>query len=142
MHATGNLRNHQIMIASIVLTVIPIAYIMLKMGYSGTIVLIVNAFSNIACAIGRTVYMRRLINLNLNKYLKEVVLPISLVTILSVPIPIYLSQKLVQGWGSLIVISSVAMVSVVVSSYLVALNKVEKQQIKRMPVINKLFKTR
>lgn len=142
VHATGNLRYHQIMIASIVLTVIPIAYIMLKMGYSGTIVLIVNAFSNIVCAIGRTVYMRRLIKLNLNKYLKEVVLPVLLVTILSLPLPIYLSQKLVQGWGSLIVISSVAIVSVVILSYLVALNKVEKQQIRRMPIINKLFKIR
>lgn len=142
VHATGNLRYHQIMISCIVFLVIPIAYIMLRLGCSGSSVLVVNALSNVICAIGRTLYMRKLIFLDLGKYLKQVVQPIIIVTVLSLPLPIYLSGKIEAGWSNFLITGSIALFSVMILSYIIALDKVEKQHIKSLPVINKLFKTR
>lgn len=142
VHATGNLRYHQIMISCIVFLVIPIAYIMLRLGCSGTSVLVVNALSNIICAIGRTLYMRKLIYLNLGKYFKQVVQPVIVVTLLSLPLPIYLSGKIEAGWSNLFLTGSIALFSVMILSYFIALDKGEKQRVKSLPVINKLFKTR
>lgn len=92
VHATGILKFHQIMIASIVFLVIPVSYIMLKLGCSGASVLFANALANTICAIARTIYMRILIRLNITTYIKEVLLPIVGVTIIATPVPIYLAR--------------------------------------------------
>ncbi|HCY73235.1 MAG TPA: hypothetical protein DHU75_03745 [Rikenellaceae bacterium] len=86
--------------------------------------------------------MRKLIFLDLGKYLKQVVQPIIIVTVLSLPLPIYLSGKIEAGWSNFLITGSIALFSVMILSYIIALDKVEKQHIKSLPVINKLFKTR
>lgn len=140
VHATGQLRFHQIMIASIVFLVIPIAYIMLKLGCSGASVLIVNALSNIVCAIGRTIYMKRLIKLDLHKYMRDVILPVAIITLLSVPIPIYISLHIEKGWLNLLSTSFVAVTIIIVLTYFLGLNTSEKRQLEMLPVVGKLFK--
>lgn len=132
VHATGKLRFHQIMIATIVFFVIPVSYFMLKAGFSGTSVLILNAISNVFCAVGRTVYMRVLIKLDIMKYLKEVILPISIISVLSIPIPLYVAYQMDAGWDRLILTTVISLILLSLLSYCFGLNKEEKLHIKRL----------
>lgn len=140
VHATGNLRFHQIMIASIVLLVIPAAYLMLCFGCSGTSVLAVNALANVLCGVARTLHMKRLIGLKLFDYLYKVILRVVLVTCLSVLIPFYLSQQLDATWTSVI---GVALVSLLLTGFIcffVGFDKDEKQLLLSIPIVKKVLR--
>ena len=142
VHATGKLRFHQIMIATIVFFVIPVSYFMLKAGFSGTSVLILNAISNVFCAVGRTVYMRVLIKLDIMKYLKEVILPISIISVLSIPIPLYVAYQMDASWDRLILTTVISLILLSLLSYCFGLNKEEKLHIKRLLPFCKSLKRR
>ena len=90
VHATGNIKTHQILMSVIKFLAIPIIFITLKLGYSANIALSIWVLINLICAIVRTIYMHYLINLQLSLYIKNTVLPIIFITILSLPIPSFL----------------------------------------------------
>ena len=140
VHATGNLKFHQIMIASIVILVIPASYIIMKCGYSGTYVLIANAVANLICAISRTIYMRRLIDLDLGLYLIKVVFPVLFVTVLSAPLPIYLATVYNESWRTLLLSSAFSCLLTITCMLLFGLDKTEKKILYSMPIINKIVK--
>lgn len=140
VHATGNLKYHQIMIAFIVFLVIPIAYYLLYLGFPGSYVLIFNAFSNILCAVGRTLYMRYLIKLDVGLYLKKVIIPVVIVTLISLPLPMYISRCIAQTWLNVIIICGVSIINTGIACYLVGLNSGERELLKTMPIVNKFYK--
>lgn len=141
VHATGNLKFHQIMIASITIIMIPIAYLMLYFGYSGAMVLVANFIINLISAITRIIYMRHLIKLNLKDYCHRVVLPILLVTSTSFPIPIYISQKLETSWRNVIIETILSLVITAFSCYFIGLNEKEKGMLKSIPIVKKLSRS-
>ena len=138
VHATGNLKFHQIMIASIMTSVIIIAYFMLRAGFSGTSVLLINALSNVFCGIARTFYMKKLINLNLNAYLRKVILPVLIVTLLATPFPFYLSHVSEPTWFSVIIITLGSIVLTASISFILGLNPDERRVILGLPVIRNI----
>ena len=140
VHATGKLKTHQILISIIVFAMIPIAYLLLYFGLSGSLVLALNAICNLVCAIARTIYMKRLIQLDVKKYVKTVVLPIGMVSLFSVPIPIYLSFSYEDGWLKFIVLSIVSLLLSILIVYYMGLDSEEKLMLKKMPVISKFVK--
>lgn len=139
VHATGKLRTHQIMIASIVFLVIPVAYILLRLGCSGTVVLIVNAFSNFICATCRTLYMRRLISLNLSAYFKQVIFPLSLVLLLSFPLPMLLVKVLPSGFWSFVLVSFLSIIVSIAVFWIFGMDRSEKEFVLRIPFIKRIL---
>lgn len=140
VHATGNLKFHQIMVSIIVFAFIPVSYIMLKLGCSGETVLVANAVTNIICAVGRTIYMRRLINLDLGLYFKKVICPTCIVTILSLPIPLIMKYYMVETWGSVILNSVVSVAILCVLCLIIGLDKSEKQLLYSIPLVKKILR--
>lgn len=90
VHATGNLKVHQLLMASIKALNIPISYIFLKLGFPVYIVLVVYVAMNICCTVTRIWWMSHLIHLDIKQYYKEVVGNILKITTLSIPIPIFI----------------------------------------------------
>lgn len=140
VHATGKLKIHQIVISIIVTLTIPLSYFMLKFGFPAYSVFILNALSNILCAVARVVVMKHIINLDICSYFKEVVVPIFLVTLLTLPLPMYLANKYIEGWPSFFAISGCSLIISVVSVFFLGLNSRERKLLKGMPIINHLFK--
>lgn len=138
VHATGNLRFHQIMISSIVILVIPIAYIMLKMGYSGKSVLFVNAMANLICAIGRTIYMKTLIKLDLWTYFTRVIVPVIMVTVFSLPIPLYIVYLLKPTFLNVIFATCISIGIIACLCLFIGFDKSEKNLINSVPIVKKI----
>lgn len=105
VHATGNLKTHQILMASIKILNIPLAYLLLKQGFPAWTALMLKAVLNFFCSIVRPCYVKRLYALPLKLYFKEVLARICIATAIILPIPFYLTNLFVDGWQKLILTS-------------------------------------
>ncbi len=103
VHATGNLKTHQILMASIKILNIPLAYFLLKKGFPAWSALAIKAFLNIICSIVRPIYVQRLYRLPLKKYFLHVILMLYLVSALILPCPIYVAGIINNPWIRLII---------------------------------------
>lgn len=139
VHATGNLKTHQLLMASIKVTVIPIMYFLLKSGAIGTSALWAWVIGNFLCAIIRTIYMKYLIGLPLRRYFFDVVLKILVVSIISIPIPLYISHILGSSFESFILSSSSSVVIMSFIVYFYGINTEERLLVKNItnPILNK-----
>lgn len=140
VHATGKLRTHQIMIASIKFCAIPAMYFVLKAGHSGAAALAVWAALNMVCAIARTLYMRHLINLDLKAYCSQVLLRIALLFAAVVPLSFWLASTLGSNWKGFLISSAVSVALVLGVGFLVVLNPNERGLLKSVPLIGKFIK--
>lgn len=137
VHATGNLKVHQLLMASIKILNIPISYILLKNGFPSWTALVVLVILNIICSIVRPCYVKHLYGLILGKYFKNVFCVVYGVTILILPIPFYLSCYIPDGWMKLFVTSIVFVMIAIPIIYVVGLNNTEKCMLKNM-IISKV----
>jgi O-antigen/teichoic acid export membrane protein len=138
VHATGNLKVHQIMIASIKIMAIPATYVALWLGYSPVVALYLWAGLNMVCAIARTLYMRKLIGLELGRYLREVVLKIVVVTLLSLPIPLVLSWVIEREWLQLVVTTFTGLTVTAAASYFIGLSSTEKHFLHNLGAVQRV----
>ena len=131
-YATGNIKTHQIIIASIRILNIPLAYVMLKMGCPAWSALAVKAALNFICSLARPLYMTRLIGLDFKKYAKDVFLSIALVFVLSLPLPLFLAYSIQAAWPRLMIVGAVSVLNMLLAIYLVGLNAREKELCKQL----------
>jgi len=132
VHATGKLRTHQIMISSIKLLNIPLAYLVLWLGCDAWTALGIKAALNLICSIVRPIYMKRLILLPLLVYSRKVFVPMVLVSIFSLPLPLYLCTLYDEGWLKLVVTSSAFILIMGIFTLLLGLDKEERNFLRRM----------
>lgn len=129
VYATGNLRTHQILMASVKVLAIPAMYFALKHGVNGAIAILIWGGVNMLSAIVRTIYMRHLIALDLKHYVYDVVGKLIIATMIAVPLPFYIVHTMGKGWESFLVSSCVAVVLTLATGYLICLNGHERQYI-------------
>ena len=91
IYSTGNIRNYNIWLSIIIFLNLPLAYLFLKSGFTLYIVLFLRAFINLLTAIIRIFYMNVLMDFPVKEYLKNVVMRMLPVTLLSFGIGILLS---------------------------------------------------
>lgn len=120
MQAYGNIRNYHLICGGFTLTILPVSFLFLKLHFPPETVFYV---SIIICslAIGiRAIFVRHAIGLSMTDYLVKTILPIIMITALSVPLPLIFELKYaITGFtkfmlvcGSSIIISSVAILFV------------------------------
>ena len=132
VQATGKIKNYQLLMSLLILLNLPIAYALLKVGYSPVYVFIARVIINIVILSARIIYLRPFIQLSIRKYTVQVLVPILFVTILSLPLPLWVYRNLEFGWTNLI---TVTILSVLVSSfmiYTIGLSSGEKKWLKKM----------
>lgn len=139
IHATGNIKIHEILMSSIKVLVIPVTYFALKSGLSPVVTLYIWAGFNVACAIVRTIYAHFLIKLPMRDYLKKVILPILLVTLLSVPLPLWLSTVIENGWIRLLVTGILCLAAIGLAGYLVGLDSQEREFVSNLGPVRKII---
>lgn len=132
VHATGNLKMHQILMSSIKILNIPLAYIMLKAGCPAWTALALKVGLNVVCSIARPCYVKRLYGLPLLKYMVQVWGNVYVVTALVLPLPIYLANIFEPSWTRTFVTSIVFFVLFVPIVYGVGLNADERALVGEM----------
>ena len=140
VHATGQLKVHQSVVSIIRIAAIPGMYFALKFGASGAFAMGIWVASNFISGVFRTIYMKKLIDLPLHRYLKEVLLKLFIITVISLPIPIALTGVIKNQFTAFLVSSIVAVSFVIGFGLFIALDNQERNFVYGLPVVRKITK--
>ncbi len=97
VQASGRVKLYQLTNGLFSLLVIPIAYIVLSLGYPPKSALIVSLFISVSCHFIRLAILKKLIDFPVLIYLKTVTLRMILITLISFLIGIYLNSIIQEG---------------------------------------------
>jgi O-antigen/teichoic acid export membrane protein len=128
IQATGEIRNYQILMGSLLLLNLPLAYIALKMGFSPVSVLAVRVGVYAVVFMVRIFYLGRKIALPVRAYFAQVMMRLFAVTALSVPLP-WLAHHYWSGWSGLLLTILSTLLGVGFSVYYFGLRSGERQVI-------------
>lgn len=126
VHATGHMRNYQVIASSVIMSIIPISYMILKCGGSPESVFYCSLLMAPIVQATRIVLVKRLLPFSVKGYIKEVIVPCALVSLVSI-IPSYCISVYVQAHP--IVLFLVLFVIASVSVFLLGCTRGERDMI-------------
>lgn len=129
IYATGKIRIYQIVISSIILLNIPLAYFIGKYSFSVENVFVIRNIIYILCLVTRLLFLIQLINFNLVQYIKKVILPLIVASILIILPVIFFNKNISNDIFSLIYNSIIIFLYELIICYIFALGKNEKKYI-------------
>ena len=124
--ATGDIKWYQIVVGSSLLFIVPIAYLFLKVGFPIETALIVSALFIFLGDVIRVIFCKKQLGLSLRLFSLKVVLPITIVTILSVILPGVIHYNLSEGWIRLILSTVVSCLIITILIYTIGLTATER----------------
>jgi O-antigen/teichoic acid export membrane protein len=133
--ASGNLKRYSLVVISILMLILPMAYVAYELGAPITTGPWIS-FVIMCIAILASAYMlKNMTGLRLKYFLKGAILPALIVTIFSF-IPPYLTQMLFdQGWIRLMIVSFISLLTTILIVYIFGLEKGEKSFFKNKIII-------
>lgn len=131
IHATGRVKNYNLLITLALSINIILSYVFLSTGYEPEIVMTISIFVSVLCMVIRLVLARQYNVVRLREYASNVFVRIGLVTILALPIPLYLSA-FYTDWIALFStsLSFLALFSLV--TFYVGLTRTERNKIYKL----------
>ncbi len=118
VQATGNIRNYQILMSIIILANIPLMYILLVLGLSPIIVVSIRTILNLVTHVVRIFYLKKHLDFPTSMYWRDVMLPLTLMTLLCIPGAIYMSRYSNTLWGAIIAFSLILVQNLALSVWL------------------------
>jgi O-antigen/teichoic acid export membrane protein len=91
VQATGSIKKYQIVISIIIFMNIVISYIFLKIGFRPTIVLEIKCCLDLIYLATRLLFMRSMINMSIRGFFYDVLLPLGIISVVSVMVLLLLS---------------------------------------------------
>ena len=137
--ACGNIRNYQIVTGGILLLNFPLAYILLKLGYSPISTVFSTIIISIICLITRLVFLKTLLQFPIKSFLIKVVIRSFIVFILCflfiIPIKYFISSDNFAMFTINLILTGIICIAI---SYIFGLTKSEKRFI--LKPIKKILK--
>lgn len=127
--STGKVKVYQAVCGGLLLTIVPVAYIVLKLGGDPESVYIVHGCIALITQFARVYMMRKLIDLPMLTYFKNVVVPIVLVAISSFIIPAVVHYNMPYGVVRFFTVCTICIISTLLYSYYLGTNTFEKSMI-------------
>lgn len=84
--ATGDIKKYHLVVGGILMTIVPVAYIFLKLGFPPQSAFYIYLVISVLAFGARLIILRQKINLSIRAYVANVVLPIIFVTIITLPL--------------------------------------------------------
>lgn len=126
VRATGNIKYYQISVGILTGLTLPIAYFLLRFGFPAWSAILTSIIIYFLATFIRLFILNMLVEFPVGLYIKEVLGRIVVVSFLAGIIPLYLHWTLDIGWIRLILITLIALISVVFFVYILGLSGTEK----------------
>ncbi len=126
VHATGKMKTYQVLGSLVDVIVIPFAYIIMRFGAPAEAVFVVTIVFALVKQIVCTLIVKRLVYFSISNYLKDVIIPVVIVSVLSLVPTYFIHNILDSGFLRLVIVCVTSTVSVAVFSFLFSFNKSEK----------------
>lgn len=133
--ATGDVKKYECIIGGLMLTILPISYIFLRLGYPPYSVFIVHLAIEIIAQNFRIIIAGNKIGLSYKKFAGEILVKVSLVTIVSSLLPVYIHLNYCHDSISSFTNCIITFIYSAIIIYILGLNKAE-----RKAIINLVFK--
>ena len=142
VQATGKIRSYQILMACLIFMNFPMAYLVLKLGFPVYTVWIVRIIINLITMIARCIYMKQRLQFPISQYIRNVIIPILIVTIASLPVPLILYNQIDNFWLNMFVVGFATFFVAILAVYFMGMNTHEKELVrnvllKKIPVLKK-----
>ena len=126
VHATGKMKNYQFWGSLVKISSVPIAFVVLKYYKQPELALLVVFICRTAGHIVGLFIVRDLVNLSLRQYLLKVVIPITIVIMLSLGVSLPIHFLMNEGFMRLLLVTIVSVSTAGLSLYYVAFEKHER----------------
>lgn len=126
MLATGKIRNYQIIVGGCQMLNLPLSYIALMLGAIPEIVVVIAIVISQICLAARLYMLHGMIDLPVRKYIKSVYFNIIGVSLVATILPYSFARTLDNNVYSFIIISAVAVISVIISALFIGCSKDER----------------
>ena len=141
INATGQVRQISFINGTIYILVLPVSYVMLRMGFGPTIPFILNI---VFLFVGHTIFSMMIVKklipfFEVGHFFKEVLLKCSLITLLSVFVPLLLHMLLQEGVARFFVVCSCSVLWTLLVLWFIGISKEERLRLINL-VCNKLLK--
>ena len=124
--ATGKVKVYQAVVGGLLLLILPISYIVLKMGAPAYSVFIVHFCVESVAQFARMYMLRNMIDLPLWSYVKNIYLPIMGVVVLSVVLPLLVYNNMQESIIRLLAVGMTCVVSVAMTSLFIGMTRNER----------------
>lgn len=124
--ATGNIKKYMLIVGSIALSTIPIAYVFLKLGANPESTMTVAIVVLVVTLIVRMIIIQSMLGISFWNFTKSVLWPVALVTLVSVSLPAMLYITLKQSVMSFFLICAVSVVSAGTASFFLGFTASER----------------
>ncbi len=131
---------YQSVVGGIQLLNLPISWIVLLLGTPPYSVMIVSIIITFIALVIRLFILKYLIDFSIRQFIEIVLIPICIISIVSVVLPAIIFFVSAQNILQLLLVVGVSVVSICVSGYTIGLNKEERSKIRKMITSNFLRK--
>lgn len=124
--ATGKVKRYQAVCGSILLLILPVSYIVLKLGFPAYSVFIVHFVMESITQLARMIILRPLIGICIREYFKYIYTPVILVVLCSVILPFVVYESMNDTVLRFFTVCIVCVISVVTVAYTIGLSRNER----------------
>ena len=125
--ATGKIRNYQLAVGGVLLLNFPLSYLCLSLGFAPESTLMVAIIIAILCMILRLLFLRKMAQLSMRSFLKNVCVKVLVVALIASILPMILRYNLSYGWERLLIVSGASVLSGMLAIYYIGCSKGERQ---------------
>ena len=126
IQATGKIKVYQVVVGSLFISILPLSYLFLKLGYSPEITLYINIVISIIALSFRLFLVWKLLNFPIKVFIKEIILKNILIVLLSLSLPFFVKSLMDSNILRLIVVVFISLIWNATIIYVIGLLKSEK----------------
>lgn len=119
--ATGKIKWFQLITGGLLIMNLPIAYVFLKMGFPPESTMYIAIIIAIMSQISRIVFMRNLHQMSIVQYLRNVMLRIVLVSVISFAFPYIIWRLMPVGWSRLFILTGTSTIAIALTSFFIGI---------------------
>ena len=132
IQANGNIRNYQIVVGSVQLLLLPLCYLLLKLGSFPPQIVFYAAIAISVCAFfARMYYARRLVGIRLSEVASQALLPMLVVALIPLAAALGVRSLMPEGWARLVCVTLTSVLVQAAAIWLLGLTRSEKDTLLR-----------
>lgn len=124
--ATGNIKKFQLISYSVAISILPVSYIVFKVGGNLEIVFALTVLFSLITFIIRFLLIKKIIKTSIPEFLKKVVLKFITIIITSSFIPIILLYVMDDGWLKFLLVVTISFLATIISYWIIGFSNNEK----------------
>ncbi|OYP57196.1 MATE family efflux transporter [Segatella bryantii] len=141
MHASGKVKDYQIVVGGLSLLTLPLVYVALKLGAPPYAAMFIGLCMAVALHVARILMLKASIHFPVMDYFRKITLRVFFLALLSAVVPTALYFFLSVNFINFLVVCLVSVISVITISYRLGLSMYERQKVKEKvaSIVNKFI---